>query len=76
MDRKKLVDAILAVFRKQGQRSQEQILNETLRRVGDMDLIVLAQELDIDTDALFTPGLNEALAVEQQIIAKNNEVRS
>lgn len=77
MDRSKIVEAILAEYRKFGPRNQEHVLIEAIKRINsDTSLLAFAMDLGIDTDAVLAPGLNEALAVEQQLIAKNGEVRS
>jgi len=52
MDRMKLMDAIAAAFQRSGALDQRIAVREMLKRIPDMDLIVLAQQMDIDTDAL------------------------
>lgn len=51
MDRTKVMQAVMNVFRQQTSAS-EAYFKESLKRIPDMDLIVLANQMGVDTDAL------------------------
>lgn len=75
MDRMKIIEAIVAEGLKRGVTDVMGMMKESLKRIGDMDLIVLAQEFGIDTDAILAPGLKEAQAVEAKLAAELKVVR-
>lgn len=51
--RTKLIDAIESQYDRFSPTKRTIILGESLSRLGDMDLIVLAQECGINTDELY-----------------------
>lgn len=56
MDRKKIMEAIVRKFNESNAPHQEDQLRDALKRIPDMDLVVFAQEIGIDTDAVLTGG--------------------
>mgnify|MGYP001569004737 CR=1 FL=1 len=52
MDREKIVEAILAIYRKQSNTAQMEMYRNALKHIGDSNLIVLAQNIGVDTDAV------------------------
>lgn len=51
MDRKKLTEAILNHYRDYAS-DRDANFREALKRIGDMDLVVLAMKMGIDTDKI------------------------
>lgn len=52
MDRAKVIAAIEAQYQAMNGTFQREMLREAMKRIPDMDLVVLAHEFGIDTDAL------------------------
>jgi len=49
MDRAKLIEAILKRYSEFGPRQQKEAIYGMLKRIGDMDLVVFAEEIGINT---------------------------
>lgn len=52
MDRAKLMEAILKRYNDFGPKDQKEAVYSMLKRIGDMDLIVFAEEIGVDTAAV------------------------
>lgn len=54
--RKMIMEAVLKEYAVHNDRNKAHILEDAMKRIPDMDLIVFAQELGIDTDKVLTEG--------------------
>lgn len=54
MNRNKLIEAMEARYRMFSTAQQVMVLGEVLSKINDADLVVIAQDMGIDTDILFT----------------------
>ena len=59
MDRMKIIEAIVEEGKRRGVTDVTNMMSEAFKRIGDMDLIVIAQEFGIDTDVVLCSDLGK-----------------